>query len=96
MAAMPLREKLLTILHEKPSYVGELAYAADEDLSRTFGKLMSATYTGQTAPEELLRNLEAFGEALGRVGDRYARVAEYYNTLRQEASAAVSGSVPTA
>ena len=83
-AGINLKERLRRILEEQPSYVGELAYAADEDLARTFGKLMCSTHRDQTPPDELLKHLDAFGEALHRVGDRYARVAEYYGRLRCE------------
>lgn len=81
-----MKDRLRRILEEQPSYVGELAYAADEDLARTFGRLMCSTHRDQTPPDELIQHLDAFGEALHRVGDRYARVAEYYRQLCCEAS----------
>ena len=87
-SGVELKERLRRILEEQPSHVGELAYAADEDLSRTFGRLMCSTHRDQIPPDELMRCLEAFGEALDRVGDRYARVAEYYHQLRHAASPA--------
>lgn len=86
-----LKDRLRQILEDQPSYVGELAYAADEDLARTFGKLMCSTHKDQTLPDELIQHLDAFGEALHRVGDRYARVAEYYHRLCCEASVVNGG-----
>ncbi|MBW3622400.1 MAG: hypothetical protein KY468_03210 [Armatimonadetes bacterium] len=91
MAGDTLQDRLRRILEEQPSYVGELAYAADEDLSRTFGKLMCSTHRDQIPPDELMRYLDAFGEALSRVGDRYARVFDYYRRLRCEAVAPNEG-----
>jgi hypothetical protein len=85
MAETILKDNLKKILEEQPSYVGELAYTADEELSRTFGRLMCATHTDGTPPDELLKNLDAFGEAVNRVGDRFARVFAYYHRLRHEA-----------
>jgi hypothetical protein len=86
-----LKDRLRRILEEQPSYVGELAYAADEELARTFGKLMCSTHRDQTPPDELMRHLDAFGEALHRVGDRYARVADYYRQLLSEAAVPTGG-----
>ena len=94
MAGTTMKDKLKQILEEQPSYVGELAYAADEDLSRTFGRLMCSTHKDQTPPDELMKHLEAFGEALNRVGDRYARVADYYNRLRGVTNTPGNGASP--
>ena len=65
--------------------MGELAYAADELLSRSFGKLACSVSKPETTPDEMLRNLDAFGEAMDRVGDRLARVQSFYRQLRMEA-----------
>jgi hypothetical protein len=76
-----LLERLRKIIEEQPSYVGELAYSAEEDLSRSFGKLRCAAKLAETPPEEVLKELEAFGEALRQVEDRCSRVSNYYRQL---------------
>ena len=93
MADMDLQKALRRVLEEQPSFVGELAYAADEELSRTFGKLMCMMHADQASTEELLCKLEAFGEAVHRVGDRYSRVTHYYDRLVDEAKSHLAAEV---
>jgi hypothetical protein len=88
MSDHPLQDVLKEIIEDQPSHVGALAYTAAEELSRTLGRLRFHAMADEAPMDQLVRDLEAYGRAIEKVGVYYALVVDSYNQLCREAQRA--------